>query len=554
MSFSPAIRKIVIEIATPAVILFASLLLVHHESIFSRFSVLESGPGDAMLINYTLEHDYRWFTANRLEPSLWSPPIFYPQHDTAAYTDLMLGTLPPYALWRLLGAGPFTAFQLWFITMSALNFLSAYGLLRYLLGCGWIASSAGALLLAFGSPRLAQWRHPQLLPGFYIVIAFAGVCLLFTRDPRELGRRRVYGGLALFLGAFLCQLYTTFCYAWFMTFASSLAVVFAFLLPGPRARLLGFLRLWWGPTLGAALLAALALAPYAAVASTVMKEVGGFPYSAVLAFLPSAKAWLAQGPNHLLYGRLNRLAGVGSDFGSQEMFNGIGLLTSTLVIYGLFVFRGRTIVRLWALVALGILLLSYQWPGGASLWHFVFDWYPGAVGVRAVSRFSLFLLLPASIALALAIDHVRARFSAAAALVCLLLVGLEQAGSLIRAPGFPKVRMRGQIESVAHQIRPECRTFLFSWIRGAGNPEIMHILGMWVELETGVPTLNGYSSHYPPHWTLQDVAVGNAAEQQHLFENIETWVHEHPHDFQNVCWVLPEMSPKPHAVMQLIDH
>jgi hypothetical protein len=536
----------------PALVLLVSLVLFHHAILFSGFALTPSGVGDSMLVNYALEHDYRWLTGNRLHHSLWSPPIFYPQRDTAAYTDLILGALPPYAVWRLFGAGPATAFELWVITVSALNFLAAYWLLSHVLECGWIGGSAGALLLAFGSPRQAQLAHLQLWPAFYTIVAFAGVCMLFPRDPGELTRRQAYAGLTLFLGGFCLQLYTAFYYAWFMAFTITLGVVFSFLLPGVRSRLLSFLRTWWRASLCAGVLAALAMAPYVAIASNVMKQVGGYPYSYLTQFLPSAQAWLAQGPHHLLYGGLNRLAGIGPNYGSQEMFNGIGLFTTALVIGGLVLFRERTLVRLWGCIGLSVILLSVVWPGGHSLWRFIYGWFPGAAAIRAVGRFSVYLLMPASIIVAFTIDRVGARFSRIAAIVCLLAVGLEQAGSLQGARNYVKAEAQASIDEITRQIRPECSTLLFSW-NAEIRPPRMHVLGMWAELATGVPTLNGYSGQFPPNWPLGDITVSNPAERKRVLENIKLWTDAHPADFTNVCWVLPDGSVPPRKSLTVLS-
>jgi hypothetical protein len=539
-------------IAVPTLVLIASLLVFHHTTIASGFALTQGEFGDSMLVNYALEHDYRWLAGNRLDNSLWSPPIFYPQHDTAAYTDLMLGALPPYAFWRMYGAQPMTAFQLWMITVSALNFLSAYWLLRYVLECGWIGSSAGALLFAFGSPRIIQIGHPQLLPAFYMVIAFAGVVMLFKNVPDACTPRRVYVGLTLFLGGFCLQFYSAFYYAWFMAFTVVLGLVFAFLLPGSRSHVVSFIRHWWRASFIAGFLAALVIAPYIVVAWRVLRQVGGYPYFYLTRFLPSTKAWLAQGPDHLFYGTLNRWAGVGPDYGSREMFDGIGLLTTALVILGFILFRARPLVRLWGLVTLSVILLSYHLPGDYSLWHIVYACFPGASAVRCVGRIGLYLLLPASIALAFLLDRIGARFSIAA-IACLLAVGLEQAGSLHDAAQHGKAAAQASVADVTRHIGPECGALLFSWSRAWTSPEIMQIIGMWAELRTGVPSLNGYSGQFPPHWPLTDVSVSNVAERDQMRQNIERWMASHPADFKNVCWVLPEDGVKPRSSMVVLS-
>lgn len=273
-----------------------------------------------------------------------------------------------------------------------------------------------------------------------------------------------------------------------------------------------------------------------------------------------AKAWLAPGgPNHLLYGGWNRFVGLGPGPSSTELFNGIGLLTSALVIAGLVLFRDRAVVRLWGLVSLSVMLLSYQWPGGYSLWRFVYACFPGATAIRAVSRLSVYLLLPASIVLASIVDRIGTRAASIAAIACMLAVGLEQAGTLQDVKDYSKAQLRARIAMVANAVRPECAAFLFSWgqllfEQPLPRPPAVHILGMWAELATGVPTLNGYSGSIPPQWPLRDVRVTNDADRKRVLENVELWMQLHPHDFGNVCWVLPEPPGSMNVSLQVIQH
>jgi hypothetical protein len=143
------------------------------------------------------------------------------------------------------GADPQTAFQLWMLSISALNCLASYAFLRCLLQTSVAASFAGTILFAFGSPRLMQIGHPQLWPGFYMIAVFAGLYLLFSDPPDSLSRQRLYGGLVLCLGGAVAQLYTGFYYAWFMAFCA-LPLLVLTLCVGPwRSRLIDFLTRHW---------------------------------------------------------------------------------------------------------------------------------------------------------------------------------------------------------------------------------------------------------------------------------------------------------------------
>src|SRR5690242_13065432 len=161
-----AVPEVVLAVAVGAV----GLLMAHHPMIVSGLALIQTDPGDTRLLNYVLEHSYLWVRSAPGHKDFWSPPFFYPARNVAAYTDVLLSVAPPYWGCRALGAAPDTAFQLWMIGVSALNFLAGFLLFRRALRLGALASTAGAFLIAFGAPRINQLMHPQLIPHFYTLL------------------------------------------------------------------------------------------------------------------------------------------------------------------------------------------------------------------------------------------------------------------------------------------------------------------------------------------------------------------------------------------------
>src|SRR3712207_6730919 len=102
------------------------LAMAHHPTLLSGFARIQGDPGDTRLNNYVLEHGYRWLSAAPGHERFWSPPIFYPAPNTAAYSDILLGVAPFYWFWRLVGLEADTAFQCWTLTVSSLNIVAAY--------------------------------------------------------------------------------------------------------------------------------------------------------------------------------------------------------------------------------------------------------------------------------------------------------------------------------------------------------------------------------------------------------------------------------------------
>src|SRR5690242_4521261 len=79
------------------------MLLAFYPVLFSGFARVSGDLGDSRLLNYLLEHDYRWLLRQPAHRDLWSPPFFYPEANVGAYSDILLSAGPCYWPWRLLG-------------------------------------------------------------------------------------------------------------------------------------------------------------------------------------------------------------------------------------------------------------------------------------------------------------------------------------------------------------------------------------------------------------------------------------------------------------------
>ena len=174
-------------------------------------------------------------------------------------------------------------------------------------------------------------------------------------------------------------------------------------------------------------------------------------------------------------------------------------------------------LRAFALAIVLCWLLTLQ-VGSFSAWAFVFDWVPGAKGLRVVTRFQLFLLLPVLlIVMAVfrhrATDWARRRPWLLTVAVALLIV--EQFGSDV------PVQISRSIDGAALRAVPPppsgCRSFYVVAARRdetvyvdaartavyPHNVDAMLLAELW-----RVPTINGLSTFNPRDW---DFAEPNAA-------------------------------------------
>lgn len=128
--------------------------------------------GDARFNLYILEHF--WQYAQGATPSYWNAPFFYPESQTIAYSDNLLGIAPLYAFFRLFGLLPETAFQLWFVCITSLNFVFAYWAFRAL-NIGSVGASAGAFVFAFSIALQSQLTHAQTYSRFAVPMALVAL-------------------------------------------------------------------------------------------------------------------------------------------------------------------------------------------------------------------------------------------------------------------------------------------------------------------------------------------------------------------------------------------
>ena len=231
------------QYALMALLLCMGLFYSNHALFLSKFRLSPGDFSDAKLINYILEHDYRWLIQRVPHTKFWDTPMYYPEPNVTAYTDLLLGALPQYALWRFLGFAPDTSFQLWILVACILNYISCYLLLHWVLRFNFLASNGGAFLFAFACSRILQEWHPQLVPAYYVVAVFAGMWLLLAQPGRSRTSTRL--SMLLIFGGGLLQLYTAFYPAWFLIFSCSIAFLFALFRSEYRAPLFASLRQEW---------------------------------------------------------------------------------------------------------------------------------------------------------------------------------------------------------------------------------------------------------------------------------------------------------------------
>jgi hypothetical protein len=550
--------------------------MAHHPMILSGLRRVQTDLGDTRLNNYILEHGYRWAIGSPGHAEFWSPPFFFPARNVAAYSDVLLGVAPIYGVIRALGSPPDTSFQLWMIAVSALNYLAAFRLIRRRFGLGVPASCAGAFLFAFGAPRVNQASHQQLQPQFLSLVTIDALLGLFPGAGTASRKRLLLWAVAA-LGL-VAQLYAGFYLGWFLLLTLGLAAIAAMTMRSARGAFLNVLRRDAPILLAVAAATALLLSPLIAHYMAAQREVGERTFAESAVYRPGWGALLYLGPESWLYGWLSWL-GVSPSVGEAEKRLGIGLVTTAACATGLYWSRGLPAIRVMVAVGLALLACIMPMPRGIWLvpvassamaalawrgsrtrvsvsvlvvvligalvywvvpwgWYVLYRYVPGASAIRAVSRAGLMLLIPSSIGLGLFVESMLARRRPFGALAVALLCLLEQG---VTTGSYDKEEARATVAAIARRIDRRDVAFFYS-PREAPPPGYPHynyqVDAMWAGLESGVPTVNGYSGHNPPDWA--PLAIANVVQEcdfDRLEAALRLWARARGLPLDRVGWV-----------------
>jgi hypothetical protein len=368
----------------PTLLGLIGLVFIHHPMLLSGLEQIQTDTGDSRLINYLLEHSYRWIAGDSAHRRFWDVPIFYPARNVAAYSDTLLSTAPVYWLWRTFGLLPDTSFQFWMMSVSAINYVAGYWLLRSGFRRGTLGSCCGAFLFAFGASRTSQLEHQQLLPQVYTVVVLMALLRVFGGRPCSLSRSValwVIGGLSL-----AAQFYASFYLGWFLVLALGLASLLVTVRAQSRSVLLAVIRHQWPAIALAAAVSSLAIYPLLAHYLEAAKQVGMRGDIEIMLSVPDWRTWVYEGPHSWIWGWLCRLARFHFRSLEQAHRMGIGAVTPLVCVVGLLSRWREPAVRLIALTGLSMLIVltHFQreiWEGAGLGW-----WAVGAAELLRPSR------------------------------------------------------------------------------------------------------------------------------------------------------------------------
>lgn len=510
-----------------------AMVLFFRVPILSGFDLGFGDRGDAIIEISILEH---WRNVLSGAAAWQTTGYFYPHAGTLAYNDgyFLYGLV--YSFWRLF-ADPFHADTLNIFTFKTIGFVAAYLLVARTLGWGRSAAALVALLWTVASNLSLQAVHAQLQS-----VALLPVAMMLAIGMVRAERARRFAParwLAVALAALMAAwLMTAYYMAWFTIFSAGLFALCWCGLSG-HARPAALLRLARRhvATIGCGATAFIVLTlPFLTLYLPKARETGGQPYDTMLGYLVTPLidninvgagnylwGWIFRALLALIHALLPADPALPGRVIGGEHAAGLPIILFVLLVIAAWriIVRRRVgqdgavsvALRAFALATIiGWLLTLQLWV--ASPWGLVFELVPGAKGMRVVSRYQLWLVLPF---LLIVVAYWRERGTALArsrpwlaAVIVMLLVGEN-----LSAETPAQLSRRTQRDALWRVPAPPpgCASFyvvasrrdepLFHSAARNGlyphNVDAMLLAELW-----RVPTINGISSFNPPDWKFAD--------------------------------------------------
>lgn len=245
---------------------------------------------------------------------------------------------------------------------------------------------------------------------------------------------------------------------------------------------------------------------------------------------------LYYGAGHLLYGGL--LEAYHDAFAVHEHQLGIGLITSVLALYGLWLIPHVAVrfALLATLICVGAITFSF-WPQLAAF-------LPGGGAIRVIGRVMLVLLAVVSLGVAYVLSMVQRSSSSfrrrsVGMFVLIAVIVLEQ----LRVPESYSLReyqVPVEILREAMTTAPKnCKVFYYASTAGTLPPWKYQLDMMWAGMLAEVPVINGYSGNSPPEWELDESRIHGGEDRARLYGALSHWVATQQLSNTAVCWLLP---------------
>ncbi|MCR0985648.1 glycosyltransferase family protein [Roseomonas populi] len=492
------------------VVLFLALtlLIFYRVPISNRFSGLWGDRFDGGIEASILEH---WYNVLRGRSWFSQTNYFYPNPGTLGYNDgfFLYGLI--HSIFRAFRVDIFLSSALVDMVVKSIGFVFFYLFVRRAFAARALPALLGATVFSLCHALFIHAFHQQLLSVSFAPVM--GYLLLRAREALSAGWGRGYAAFGCGAAAlYSAWLLTAFYMSWFFGFFA-LCCALAMLLiegQGPYRRLLAEAwRFRWHSLLIVAVFV-VTLLPFLSVYLPKASETGMHGWRDALAFSPRLSDAINLGPGNLLFGGMYEQLCRSCTKGNYELLMGMPPILVYLFVcaaaWALWKYRGEHAGLLRAVAAAAVVtwLMLFRFKFGSG-WELVFNYVPGAKGLRVVSRYQIFLAFPVAVVVTLFLQRAMTRVPSIFVLLGVLLV-VEQVGT---SPG-----VNSRAEELARIAAPrppaECRAFYVTKARGQDSgSDLMkryphNVEAMLIAELRSIPTINGYSTFNPPGWDFED--------------------------------------------------
>jgi hypothetical protein len=483
--------KILFEWIFPMLIFFVGIWYFCIRILGYNFEFIPGDLGDSRFINYLLEHNYLWISGK--VDSFWDAGFMFPNTNTIAISDNMLGTAPIYSIFRLFGFEQETAYQLWWISICSLNYWVTFFIAKKWSGRTDLAIVA-AFVFAFSIYNIYQLNYMQMTIRFMVPVAiYFGYRLVKTGLVKYL----LYVSLAivfqmysvLYTGFFLLYFTAGFIliYTLISKQFSSIKLIFS------KQNLLKTLSV----TLGSFALLLILMLPYLKTSS----ELGLRLFDEVKWNLPVWNAYFLPHKASAIWGWMHdTFLPEETKWWLQSVF--IGVIPLLVVLSTPFMLgywkikkiKPSAITLTLTIIVLGITLLFIRLENGMTLYMFIFK-LPGLNSMRVLNRFMHVQLFFVLILLLLWLKDKPKSWT----LVLIVLLFIDNSFNTNEILRKPKQEIVDRRESIAKEVNQLKKTNhkAFAIINPNEKNYITHIDAMTASFYVGLPTINGYTSTCP---------------------------------------------------------
>ncbi len=460
-----------------------------------NLSMIPGDLGDARFNMYVLEHGYQFIT--RQVHYFWGAPFFYPYPQAIALSDNLLGSMPIYAVFRVLSFDRETSFQFWFIAVCILNFFVTFYVLKKLTNHS-ILASAGAYIFAFSIFLFCQSHHAQTFPRFIMPLVIYWIICYF----KDFKLKYFWFILLGIIYEFYCAMYLGI----YLSLCSFILFLILFILNYKEALTKGLLTLkYLLKILLPIAVSILLIIPLAYPYWKLYSATDVRSFNNIFQTLPIFISYFSAPKASVTWGMLFTV-GMRDNcpWWDQQLFVGLipllGLIASIVYFFKRdFVKNNRTLFSIVFTLLLCILLTMRF--GNFTLFKWLFK-IPGISSMGTVPRIMNMLLLFFAMIPCLLINSIIKKKKTLWFSMLLIAVILDNFSNPSLDEPFNKLQAQNRITPIVEQLNKVNweEKDAFAYIPKSGNEVEIQIDAMLASQLVHKPCVNGYSACAPPNF------------------------------------------------------